>query len=192
MPRNALLGREAWMAGWPTPAKQNGDRGGQDATERIAGGHAVNLQDATTLAGWPTAQARDHFPAHSPEYIAAKKALGHGMANLNDLVQLAGWPTPQANEPGGSARPSRAATGRTTEYLGRTAESVARGPARLTASGELVTGSDAGMESGGQLHPAHSLWLQLGPFATAWARCAERVTLSTSRKRKASSKPSSE
>lgn len=33
-----------------------------------------------------------------------------------------GWPTPQTNEPGGPDRPSREATGRTTEYLGRTVE----------------------------------------------------------------------
>lgn len=195
MPRNALLGREAWMAGWPTPAKQNGDRGGQDATERIAGGHAVNLQDATTLAGWPTAQARDHFPAHSPEYIAAKKALGHGMANLNDLVQLAGWLTCRASD---AEKNMRTAEGSLSEINRKGSPqdlcmaAAICGPARLTVTGELLTGSDAGMAAGGQLHPAHSLWLQLGPFATAWARCAERVTLSTSRKRKASSKPSSE
>ena len=46
--------------------------------------------------GWPTAQARDHFPGHSPEYVDEKKAQGHGMANLNDHALLAGWPTPDA------------------------------------------------------------------------------------------------
>lgn len=50
------------------------------------------------LTGWPTATARDHFPAHSEEYIAAKKAQGHGMANLNDSVQLSGWPTCTATD----------------------------------------------------------------------------------------------
>ena len=35
-----------------------------------------------------------------------------------------GWPTPQANEPDSADRPSRAATGRTTEYLGRTVKRV--------------------------------------------------------------------
>ena len=42
---------------------------------------------------WPTPMARDHFPAHTPEYVAEKKALGHGMSNLNDTVASL-WPTP--------------------------------------------------------------------------------------------------
>ncbi len=54
---------------------------------------------ASASIGWPTPQARDHFPAHPPEYIAEKKAQGHGMANLNDTVQLAAWPTPMAGTP---------------------------------------------------------------------------------------------
>lgn len=41
---------------------------------------------------WPTPQSRDHFPPHTPEYIDAKRAQGHGMSNLNDAVAL--WPTP--------------------------------------------------------------------------------------------------
>lgn len=106
-------------------------------------------------------------------------------------MKFSGWPTPtqQDQASSGASYPKTA-----THNPGLTLTDAARltGPARLTASGEMLTGSDAGMESGGQLHPEHSLWLQLGPFATAWARCAERVTLSTSRKRKASSKPSSE
>jgi hypothetical protein len=68
------------------------------------------------------------------------------------------------------------------------------GPARLTASGEMLTGSSAETspyQSGGQLSPAHSLWLMLGPFATAWVSCGARVTLSRSARRKASSAPSS-
>ena len=35
---------------------------------------------------------RGTMPAHKPEYIAAKKAQGHGMANLNDV--LGGVPNP--------------------------------------------------------------------------------------------------
>lgn len=48
--------------------------------------------DATASGLWATPQSRDHMPAHTPEYIAAKKAQGHGMRNLNDEVML--FPTP--------------------------------------------------------------------------------------------------
>ncbi|MFN7608946.1 MAG: hypothetical protein ACK5PJ_06435, partial [Ralstonia sp.] len=48
-------------------------------------------------AQWPTAQARDGMPPHSPEYVAKHKANGHGMANLNDYMAFsATWPSPQA------------------------------------------------------------------------------------------------
>lgn len=48
----------------------------------------------------PTPQARDHFPAHSAEYVKKKRALGHGMSNLNDFVaheHLGLWPTPRSS-----------------------------------------------------------------------------------------------
>lgn len=45
---------------------------------------------------WATPCARDHFPPHSPEYVAAKKAQGHGMRNLNDEVAM--WATPIARD----------------------------------------------------------------------------------------------
>jgi hypothetical protein len=34
----------------------------------------------------PTPLSRDHFPAHSEEYITKKLAQGHGMRNLNDRI----------------------------------------------------------------------------------------------------------
>lgn len=45
---------------------------------------------------WATPCARDHFPAHTEEYVAAKRAQGHGMRNLND--EAAHWPTPAARD----------------------------------------------------------------------------------------------
>ena len=88
------------LSGWPTPmSADNRDRGSWDdpaIQRRVAKAKSIELSMMVGMTGWASPQARDHFPPHSGQYLAEKKALGHGMANLNDQVPMVGWPTPTA------------------------------------------------------------------------------------------------
>lgn len=225
------------------------------------------------MNGWPTATARDGFPAHSEEYIAAKKAQGHGMANLNDVVMLSGWPTTQASDGSGGGQMKRAlnparsndlmdfallagwstasardwkdtagmaieatnpdGTTRTRlDQLPRQAQMAGwptaaasdgiggkgprqgvsmsgrmpdgskvtmdlsasvklamdhEGPVRFTASGQILTGCSAEMESGGQLNPAFSGWLM--GYPREWDICGWNAQEKTKMARKADPTP---
>lgn len=84
---------------WQTPSVADTDgtrerRGGERSDELLLKGQA------SELSAWATPQARDAFPAHSPEYVAAKKAEGHGMRNLNDEASSYSLPAPATAQHG--------------------------------------------------------------------------------------------
>lgn len=135
------------LIGWPT-STANAWKHPSNAGRQ--GG--LNLQTAAQLSGWTTPSASDSR--------RGGRGITEGMSgsSLAQQVKMAGWPTPTASDhkggyPGGRVRNGKISTDR-LDVVAQIA-----GPVRLTASGKMLTGSNAQMENGGQLNPALSLWL---------------------------------
>jgi hypothetical protein len=165
--------------GWATPTtRDHKDSGNLETSMHRQSGQ---LRDDTVprqawMAGWTTPIVQD-----SKQSGLAPSGTGHSM-KLSFEVQKSGWPTAAASDG------ERAGSGITAGMTGTSLTQMSKmvGPARLTATGEMLIGSSAAMESGGQLNPAHPRWLMGLP--PEWDDCAVMAMQSLPKQRKRSSK----
>lgn len=149
-----ISGSDSTSSGWPTPTANSTTGAG---TQGRDGG--MNIQTVAQMAGWPTPTAADGN-------------RGNGTIRPHDTgiplpqrAAMAGWPTPTTLDHKGATEHTLVRRNGKTRHdildhcALLTKHLTPNGPARLTASGLLLTGSTAGMESGGQLSPEHSRWL---------------------------------
>lgn len=141
-----------------------------------------NLEDQVLLSSWATTRTAD---SKAGADYAITDRLNSGGMSLPTMASLSAWATTSASDHKGGYYGGRIRNGKlSTDRLDVVAQLA--GPARLTASGEMLIGSDAEMANGGQLNPAHSRWLMGLP--PEWCECAVTAMQSLPSKRRRSLK----
>ena len=174
--RTASVGSTLYALTW----KQRATPSGLQICALRASGRRIS-DNASGLLGWPTPVVND---ATGSKYAYSQGNHDKKVLKLPGAADIAGWPTPTTRDhkdgPECLNVPVNSLLGRVAWSAGWT---TSHGPARLTASGHLLTGSSAGMESGGQLNPRFSGWLM--GYSTEWCKAAISCQLpSPSRKSK--------
>lgn len=157
--RGSTLYTLTWKA-WATPS----------GVSRFRLRGSAPRTSATEPTGWPTPAARDYRSEEATDEFNEKRWAHPRGKPLTAVATLAGWPTPRQAD---GEKNVRSPEGAMSEIARKGAPqdlsmaAAVAGPARYTASGEVLTGSSARMDAGGQLNPEHSRWLM--GYPPAWA-----------------------
>ena len=152
----------AQLTGWTTPSATDGTRGGSGITDGMSGSSLTQL---SKMAGWATPNTMDSLPLRSKEAMIRMHQTTR--KNRSFPCNLREQVSPEMIEAVMEAK---------GEVLPEPK------PMRLTVSGQMLTGSSAEMESGGQLDPSHSRWLMGLP--PEWDDSAPTATPSQRKSRK--------
>ena len=149
----------------------------------VSSAHRTSDKEFSLLAGWVTASTRDwkDSPGMATTAMNPDGTTRNRVDQLPRQAQLAGWPTPTVTDESRGVKPPRPHdTG--IPLTQRVAQIDMEQPARLLPDGTILTGSSAGMESGGQLNPGMSRWLMGYPID--WDIAALAVDIRSTRSSK--------